>query len=189
MRLVIIAALITFFSVLPERIDRKISVVFVEPVGEEFTVEEQAQAVQKVIDSAEFWQGFSSLSIASTQLITTEYDVLSDPGMSLQLNNLRISAHDLPVVVIDNSNSGRYLFDKYSGLASYAAVYVLTSTNAAIYAHEFGHALYDLPHQYQEPVDIMSLDPQFAYNRHTIGCASLKVLGRECYKVYLPVAR
>lgn len=194
MKYLIIAALI-IAATLPvnaaETINRSIDIIYVQPLGETFTEDEQQQAYQNVLASAAYWQDLSpittTLSIASTQLITTEYDVLSDPGMVLQLDSVHVSYANLPLVVIDNSNSGRYIYDNSVGIASYAAIYVISSAGAATYAHEYGHAFYNLPHQYQSAYDIMGLDPYPAYQRHTIGCASLAVLGKPCTQIFIPI--
>lgn len=191
MKFLIIAALLSFIPA--QTVDRRIALIFVEPSGESFTPEEQQQAIQNATDAAQYWMELSPITttvqIISTQFITTTEDVLSDPNRAMQSPAVHFNADELPLIVIDNTESRRVLFDMALGLASYASIYVVTSANADTYAHEMGHAFYNLPHQYQADYDIMSLYPPAAYQRHMIGCASLEVLGRPCGRIFLPIIK
>lgn len=191
MKLLTILVILFTIPIPHPTITRTIHVVYAQPAGEIFTNDEIIAAQSNIQDAINYWQELSpittTLEIISTQLITTEYDVLSDPSMVLQLDSVQFAVESLPIVVIDNSNSGRYIYGNNVGVASYAAIYVVSNAGAATYTHEMGHALYNLPHQYQSAVDIMSLDPYVAYQRHTIGCESLQILGKPCQRIYLPI--
>jgi hypothetical protein len=170
-------------------IARPIQIVFVEPQGETFTNEEKAEATRAVADAALFWQPYADLQIESAQTITTTADPYSDLTWSNQYLTLNNSG--LTVFVIDNSNSRLYM-DGAVGFSQdyYGAVYaVLDSAPGAlpaIIAHEFGHAVWQLPDLPRGRNDIMSMPPTYAYHNGFIGCQSLNQVGGGCAKVWLP---
>lgn len=186
---------IVLFQNLSQDVHRAVHIVYIQPSGETFTVEEQRLAYENVVNAAAFWQDLSpittTLDIASNtqfvdmQHITTSFDVYSDPTRLLQIKE--IWPHDLMVFVIDNSESYRFIYGQAQGIAYSAGIWIVTSSSTAAYAHEYGHALYDLPHQFQSSLDIMGLDPIPAWQQHMIGCATLEYMGKPCYKVILPI--
>lgn len=159
-------------------------VVFVEPSGEEFSQDEMIRSMQYVQGAVSFWQELSpipmEINIVDTRVITASNSIFNDISS--------IQAWDT-LYIIDNSLGGAYLFGDSDGWSTTAAMYVVSSTGASTYAHEFGHYYFALAHQYQESIDIMSLVPEFAYQRKFIGCASLAELGKPCQKIHIPIAR
>lgn len=166
-----------------------ITILFVEPPGESFTVAQQCEELRDIQAALEWWQSLSPvptrLHIAQTQFITTTEDVYE---------TLPIGEGDLTIVVIDNRQSGRLIQDRIEGGASYdlGTVWVVTTdNNAARVTHELGHALYNLPDLYSTPalcigIDIMCGTQRDAYQQRFIGCQSLAYLGRPCQRTYLP---
>lgn len=171
-------------------VNKTIHIIFVEPVGESFSLEEQDTATLFTARAVTYWHTLSPVLTTltldpNTQLITTTEDVLLTPGI---LENGRIDDSAIYVYVIDNSVSNRYINnDSNEGLADPWSIWITTNTLEAVYAHELGHALYNLPHQILAPVDIMNFSPQVAYQRNTIGCDSLRELGKPCYQVAIPI--
>jgi hypothetical protein len=165
-------------------------IVYVQPTGETFTSDEQILAQKAVTDAAQFWMTHSPIQtdihIVATQFITTTDTVFDIPDMLLFTATLTIPTGIAPIFIIDANDTGRVLQQCCVGLAESDTIFVLTTTSTAVYAHEFGHSLYNLPHQYQSGLDIMSLDPIPAYQRGMIGCDSLALLGRECYTTFIP---
>ncbi len=187
-----LALIIFVHNTSAKTISKPVHIVYIEPVGEIFTQQEQEQTYSYVENAIQYWQTLSpittTLSIVDTEFLTTTEDVLEYPGLASYLNNkVRISDTEVYLYIIDNSNSLRFISQDNDGLADYYSIWVTTSSLDSTYAHEFGHNLYNLPHQFQESIDIMGLYPKAAFDRHTIGCASLQELGSKCHIILLPI--
>ena len=171
-------------------IDRTIHLVFVEPVGSPpRTPAEWAAARASIADAARFWEArapiTTTLRIADDiSVITMDGDIVDSFAWSQPY-----WSRDLTIFVIDTPQPllGAYLAQSQTALGLVWAVWGAGDTFAATIAHELGHVVYGLPHQYQEATDIMGLDPIVAYQHHWIGCASLAELGAPCQSVWLPV--
>lgn len=159
-------------------------VVFVQPVGEEFSQDEMIRSLDNIRGAISFWQELSpipiTITISDTAIVTATDSIFNDIYL--------MSAWDT-LYIVDNSSSGKYLFGDSDGWSTTSAIYVVSSAPASTYAHEFGHYYFALAHQYQESIDIMSLAPEVAYQRNFIGCASLAELGKPCDKVHIPIIR
>jgi hypothetical protein len=169
---------------------RPIHIIYVEPPGAVWTAEEQAAARASVQRALDFWQHLAPaplpLSIASARLITSTDDIYDQFDWS---RPYFAGPPDLTLFLIDGATP---LLGQYTGQSQtpLGLIWVLYSGGAdveATLAHELGHVVYGLPHQYEEKVDIMGLAPLIAYQVPTIGCASLAALGRPCARVWLPL--
>lgn len=193
MRWIIIALL---FSVTPVPVERDIRIVFVQPTGETFTIEEQAEARATVEAALGWWTGLSpistTLTISATESIMVE-DAVNDPPFWI-LDYFEPSPY-VTIVILDNSESGDTLWGGgYAGANTAYDVVLITNTTtdlpdatAALLAHELGHVLYDLPDLYTggcQHTDIMC-NPVTAYNESVIGCESRAVMGVPCQHRYL----
>lgn len=193
--LFIIAALVFNPQQQQESKHRNIHIVFVQPYGETFSQYEQDTAIQHIENATRYWSQLSPIVTEFSIDYTAEFieapeDIFMYFGTLMYINGkTRLDYAGTYVYVIDNSISGTTLNNEADGYADVYSVWVTTSSFESTYAHELGHNVYDLPHQYQESVDIMNLIPDVAYQRHTIGCASLRELGKECYNVYVPVVQ
>ena len=182
-------------AVLQPSTARPVQLIFVEPAGEVFTTEEQEQARVSVEQAIAWWGDLSptpiAMAITGTELLTTTDDVYHGWGWARPF-----LADDNPVTtifVIDNSISGRLIFDDSAGETQdyYNMIAIVLYPNSdpdamtAATAHEFGHLLYDLPHQ-QGATDIMN-NWLTAYKMRFIGCESLEILGAPCTRVSLPL--
>lgn len=188
----VLALLVAFLP--PPKMTRAITVVFVEPPGEQFTGTMQAQAYADTAQALAWWEALSptptTLRITATRTMTVTSDVYA---------TLPYFSGDLTIVIIDNQQSARLLDDRARGLANPSAgmVWVVHGTGGislqADIAHELGHAVYGLPDRYQTPgacvaMDIMCFRHDQAYAAHWIGCGSLADLGAPCRATYLPIA-
>lgn len=164
-----------------------IHVVYVEPAGSVFTEEEQQQAYTAINDAALYWNELTgtALAVVDTKLITTSADVYN----TFEYSRPYFTTPDITIFVIDNADRRPLLENSAAESQNYYRVIwvVMSDASPAVIAHEFGHIVYHLPHQYQSTLDIMSLDPVPAYQNHTIGCDSLSVLGKPCHKIYMPI--
>lgn len=170
--------------------ERRIHIVYVEPPGQTLTIEHQA-AVQAGIEQAiAFWQDLApletTLTLADSYLITTTAPLTG----SLEWSRPYFAdPTDLTLFVIDSP--GPLVGDAVAqSQAPLGIIWALRGDGpgwGATIAHELGHVLYDLPHQYQDAEDIMGLVPLAAYERHMIGCSSLAQLGRPCQHLALPL--
>jgi len=174
-------------------IERTITVVFVEPAGETLTAEEQHDVLMATEDAARWWEALSpiptQLTIGATRFMTTTDDVYTA---------LPIIPGDLTVFVLDNTVSSKLIQDHTEGAASYdlKAIWITTSRSTPMpvrMAHEFGHAVYNLPDFYKTPAlctltDIMCMSQRDAYATRQIGCQSLAYLGYPCviHRIYTP---
>jgi hypothetical protein len=81
LRLFVILAIATPQS--SNAINRNVQIVFVQQPGETFTIKEQQIVVASVKDAIVFWHDLSpvttTLAIASTELLTTTFDVYDNP--------------------------------------------------------------------------------------------------------------
>jgi hypothetical protein len=178
-------------------INRNVQIVFVQQPGETFTIEEQQQVVASVKSAIVFWHDLSpvttTLAIASTELLTTTFDVYDNPQW---FDAIFDRPHDITIVIIDNSSNGKPLpAGNFAGANTHYDIIVVTTKGnglpneqAALLTHELGHVLYDLPDLYTHGcsgTDIMC-NPITAYGAYTIGCVSLEYLGYPCKRIYLP---
>lgn len=190
---ILISSLLVLAVLLPQvqeqaGIHRVLSVVFVEPVGEQFTNEEKDVELEKLRIAIHYWEELSPVTttltlLPQTSTITAEADIFDQPYVSHQ----SLADQDLLILIFDNSQSQETFYNYALGLALPSLIYIVSSTGADVYAHELGHAVYNLPHQYHTDYDIMNLYPLAAFQLHRIGCGSLAELGRACTSVYLPV--
>jgi len=170
---------------------RMIRIVYVEPVGELFTVTEQVAARAGMQGAIDFWQALAPnpvpLLIASERTITATGDIFDTFEWS---RTYFAGPPDLTIFVIDSSHPlmRDYLAQSQTALGLIWALRGAGDDFAATLAHELGHVVYGLPHVYDE-TGIMGLDPTWAYQHRWIGCASLAALGRSCHIVWLPVVR
>ena len=167
-----------------------IHLLFVQPTGETYTPQEQAETVQSIKDAAAFW-GYNAI-ITDTQFLTVTEDVYYQP-----LNMWSVlpaeQSKDIYIFVVDNTNHKETLFG-YGGYAqNYYRLLVVLNDRAedARIAHELGHILYDLPDWYRRPgkcnaPDIMC-DAEAAYKQNIKGCNTLDFIGAPCYRIYLPL--
>ena len=167
---------------------RAVYIIYVEPVGQALTVAEQTAARAGVQAAIDYWQALAPspvpLAIASERTITATGDVTAgfEWSRAYWTNGITIF-----VIDTDRPLLGAYLAQSQTALGLIWAVRGSGDTFAATMAHELGHVVYGLPHQYQAAIDIMGLDPTPAYQRRTIGCATLARLGRPCVAVWLPL--
>lgn len=184
---------VLLFLLPPPVVDRGITIVFVEPPGEQFTNTMQAQAYGDTAQALAWWKTLSpiptELRVKATRAITGTNEVYT---------TLPYFSGDLTIVIIDNQQSGRLLEDRARGLANGDAgmVWVVLGTGGmplqADIAHEIGHAVYGLPDLYQTPdacvaMDIMCFRHDQAYAARWIGCGSRALLGDPCRVTYLPI--
>lgn len=177
-------------TVTADGIAHAIHLIYVEPTGAIFTPAEQAAARSGIAGAVAFWQDLAPtpvpLMIADERMITATGDIYQ---------SLEWSRPDwgtppaLTIFVIDGSTPllGDSLAQSQTPLGLVWALRGDGDTFAATMAHELGHVVYGLPHQYQASNDVMGLDPLTAYQRRSIGCASLAELGRPCARIYLPL--
>jgi hypothetical protein len=167
-----------------------VHLLFIQPTGEVYTQQEQAETIQAVHDSAAFW-GYA-VDIVDTQLITTNVDVYNEP-ITMWSTLSVAEQNEVYVYAVDHSSSGALLFG-YGGYAQdYYRLLVIVNGNAqdARIAHELGHVLYGLPDWYKIPgkcnaPDIMC-DAEYAYRKNIKGCNTLAFLGTPCYTISLPL--
>jgi hypothetical protein len=192
MRLLVALVLIT----LPVAIDRPVRLVFVQPAGETFTAEEQAEALESVKATLSWWEELApistTLTISATNVITVEEGV-SDPPWWIE--RYFEPSPFITIAIVDNSESGSDLWaGGWAGANTHYDVILATNPDlnlpnalAALLAHEMGHVLYDLPDLYTrgcQHTDIMC-NPVTAFNERIIGCASRAVMGMPCQYRYL----
>lgn len=166
----------------------RVIVYWVQPEGEQLSYLEQTQTLQDLQTAVDFWSDLSpittTLDIVPSGVVTSSADIYEYPysikyGRSLPENAFF-------VFIFDNSESRRKFHNDAVGLSGLDAIYVLGSSGSGTHAHELGHQLYNLPHQYNQPADIMGLYPEYSLFIHQIGCASLSVMGHPCTYYYLP---
>lgn len=175
----------------PPIVDRTVHVIFVEPAGETFTLEEQASAWLGIKHAIAYWEQLSpittSLTLAEPQLIT------STESMTGSLEWSRPYWADPADVTIFIIDSPWPLVGDAVGQSQtpMGIIWVLRTEGLdfeATVAHELGHVLYKLPHEYDaRDLDIMGLAPVGAYMEPAIGCASLAQLGRPCASLFFPM--
>lgn len=169
---------------------RGLVVVFVEPKGETFTADEQAAAMAGIDGALAFWRDHLADPIA-VNVITTEFITATD-RMTDSLDWSQpywASPNDVTLFVIDSPYP---LVGDAVGQAQtpLGLIWVLRTDGdafAATVAHELGHVVYNLPHAYDDPDDIMGIVPLIAYQRGTIGCTSLARLEQPCARLYVPM--
>lgn len=190
MKLVVIITFVVSSVVQSSTIHRDAFILYVEPAGETFTQEEQQRSAQYAQDAADYWIKLSpittTVTIVGSAFITTTDNVLDDPyGL---IWSAAIPDGTLPIIIIDNSDSGRAMLGNTTlGLGSKYSIFTTSRAGPDIYAHEYGHALYDLSDQPVAFYDIMNGFPLLAYDRHMIGCDSLAELGKPCTTIVLPI--
>lgn len=180
----------------PAPVERNIRIVFVQPAGETFTIEEQAGVRATVETALGWWTTLSpittTLTISATEAITVE-DAVNDPPW--WITRYFEPSPLVTIAILDNSESGDVLWGGgYAGANTHYDVVLITSTTtdlpnatAALLAHELGHVLYDLPDLYTggcQHTDIMC-NPITAYNERIIGCESRTTMGLPCHHRYL----
>jgi hypothetical protein len=195
MCLLITLALILFQ---PDPVNRGVRIIFVQPAGETFTVEEQEQARANVEEAIGWWEELApistTLTISATDIITVGDAVDKPPWW---ITRYFEPSPYITIAIIDNSESGAPLWGGgYAGANTAYDVVLITSTTtdlpnatAALMAHELGHILYDLPDLYTngcQHTDIMC-NPITAYNARIIGCESQATMGVSCQHRYLTI--
>lgn len=172
-----------------------VRLIFVEPPGEALTVEEQDRARAGAEQAIAWWDDLSpvptSMAITGTEILTTTEDVYH--GWAWARPFLTDGNPVTTIFIIDNSASGRLIFDDSAGETQkyYNMITVVLyptpdpDAMAAATAHEIGHLRYDLPHQ-QGATDIMH-NWLTAYSMRFVGCGSLALLGTPCGQGYLPL--
>ena len=196
MRIIISILLVICFIPVVQADDNSLHIavrlVFVEPTGETFTADEMQYTTEQVQQAFAFWNTLSPISttmqLVDTQFVTTTDDVY-DAYEPLAFDPRIRHDNAALIFAIDNSNSRRILISTSVGYTTTSGMWVLGTENGSTYAHELGHYVYALPHQYTAQLDIMALDPYPAYQRHMLGCATLEVFGKECYTVLLPIVQ
>lgn len=191
MRYILIACVLLFATLgisSAQENQTHIHIVYVEPAGEAFETAEQDYAYSAIADAVRYWNEHTNagLVIADTQVITTGAGAYN----SFEWSRPYFMTPDVTIFVLDNSLSGTPLFDNAAAQSQtyYKVIWAaLRYSNSAVFAHEFGHILYQLRHHYEAALDIMSLDPYPAYQRNMLGCATLAELGEPCKTVYLPI--
>lgn len=199
MRTLLFAALVLAF-LSPTPVKRDVRIVFVQPNGEVFTLEERAQAREAVEAALGWWEELSpistTLTISATETITVE-SAVNDPPWWIE--RYFEPSPFVTIVILDNSESGSELWaGGYAGANTYYDVVLITSTTTdlpnattALLAHELGHVLYDLPDLYTKGcyhTDIMC-NPITAFNERIIGCLSRAAMGVPCQHRYLAIIR
>lgn len=177
-----IALLFIIALLSPAPIDRTVTVVFVEPIGEQLTADEQHEALTAIRDAAAWWEALSpiptQLRIGATLFVTTTEDAFAPLPMA--------QSDGLTIAVIDNTNS-QHLFPGGAGGLALAGRIWLIDTTPALIAHEIGHAVYGLLHPTDcTRIDLMCYTMQLAYGQRFIGCQSRAALGYPCRSTYLP---
>lgn len=180
---------------------RSINIVYVQPIGEEYTDTEKSYTDQSVKDAFTFW---SDLIPTPDIHERDQLNISSNPYNSLITEWCNCSftkeiTNTLTIFVIDNSVSKADLL----GSAGYPSEYfsfivvILDASPislAAQIAHEMGHIYFYLPDFYKtnpcQGIDIMCY-PQKAYERKFYGCLTKQFLadkgfGQACYRVNLP---
>lgn len=181
--------LLILIFIIPNAIHRDVFILYVQPVGETFTQEEQQYAMNNAIAAIDYWQELSpittSVTIIGSAVITAPDDILDDPyGL---IWDAHIPDGALPIIIIDNSESRRALYaDTILGMGYPNVMFIVNEVGPDIYAHEFGHTLYGLTDK-PDIYDIMDSFPMLAYDRHMIGCGSLAELGKPCTTIALPM--
>lgn len=156
--------------------------VYVEPPGAVWSLQERADARQGIEAALAFWQALAPTPAPAPLFIIDERTITGTVDDVLP----RPSEAGLTIFVIDSTAP---LLGNYWALAAPGVIWALRGDGdhfAATIAHELGHAVYGLPHAYGD-IDIMALDPMPAYAAHTIGCTTLARLGRPCTHLWLPV--
>jgi len=177
---------------------RQIAIVFVQPVGETLTGEEQADGALAVSDAAAFWEQHSPiavrLAIASSVVITAGDEVYTASG-AMGLPRPYSAGSSVAIFLVDNSaarrlfEGGRTAMALLGGGLVWAVLYGVPGPDglAATLAHELGHAVFGLVDLIGDPVDIMSPALVSAYQAGVIGCRSRAALGAPCLAIYLPL--
>lgn len=169
---------------------RPIQLIYVEPPGAVWTAEERAAAAAGVQAALDYWQELAPepapLAITSARVITTTADIYQQ----LEWSRPYVAGPpELTIFLIDGTAPllGTSLAQSQTPLG---LIWVLRGEGddfAATIAHELGHVIYELPHQYQDAGDIMGFVPTAAYQARRVGCPSLAALGRPCASVWLPL--
>jgi hypothetical protein len=184
----IIAALLLSLTP-PADPPRPIHIVYVEPPGAVWTAQERTEARAGVLAALDFWQQLAPapipLAITSERTITTTGDIYAQ----LTWSRPYWQPPGLTVFLIDGNAwiLGTSLAQSQTPLGLIWALRASGDDFAATIAHELGHVVYELPHQYQDGNDIMGFAVTAAYQAGRIGCASLAELGRPCVSVWLPL--
>jgi len=187
MHCIIIAALLLSLAP-PADPPRPIHIIYVEPPNTVWTTDERAEARAGVQAALDFWQQLAPvpvpLAIASERVITTTDDIYAQLAWSRPY----WQPPGLTLFLIDGDQwlLGTSLAQSQTPLGLIWALRASGDDFAATIAHELGHVVYGLPHQYQDGDDIMGFAVTAAYQARRIGCASLAELGRPCAQVWLP---
>lgn len=166
---------------------RDVTIILVEPSGEEFTSEEQAYAIQSVDDAFKFWK--LPYRIKEVKFLIPD----TDPTQNVLYEWCNCSftqetETELTIFIVDTR---RPFFGYAAGYAQdYLGIIVvgMSAPLAPNIAHEMCHVYYHLPDLYLTgncSLDIMC-SPVEAYQRGFIGCISLAYMGSPCNYVYLP---
>jgi hypothetical protein len=167
-----------------------VHVVFVEPEGETFTADEQAAALASVEHAIRYWETLSpittSLELAEPMLITSTGSMIGSLEWS---RPYWASPADVTLFVIDSP--WRLIGDVLGqSQTPCGIIWVIRGEGQwfeSTIAHELGHVLYHLPHEYDAGADIMGINPLMAYVEPTIGCASLERLNHPCRSLFFPL--
>lgn len=188
----LLLALSLALACLPARASaRAVHIIYVEPQGETLTAAEQGAARAGIQGAINYWQILAPepvpLTIAGERTITATGDIYDSFEWS---RAYFAEPPDLTIFIIDGNHPlmRDYLAQSQTALGLIWALRGSGDDFAATIAHELGHVVYGLPHQYVE-AGIMGLDPTWAYQHQWIGCASLAALGAPCRVVWLPMVR
>lgn len=171
----------------PVQVDLPVRVVFVQPKGQTLTREERS--LQDTRLAIGYWSALSpittTLTIVDTQVISVEEDTYNQ----FEWSRPYFLEGGVTIFVIDNSDGNTPIMRGFNAQSQthYKVIWTLTNNGPATIAHELGHILYSLPHQVDQPLDIMNTMPSAAFDAGVLGCKSLELLGGKCHKSYLPI--
>lgn len=171
---------------------RLIHIVYVQPqeASAPLTLTQQAAARASIAEALAFWQDLAPqprpLTIADERTITASGDIEDSFEWSRPAWQ---GPPDLTLFVINSTKPllGNSLAQSQTPLGLIWALRGDGDAFAATIAHELGHVVYGLPHQYQDAGDIMGLAPIVAYQQRFLGCSTLAQLGAPCRQVWLPL--
>lgn len=173
-----------------------VRVIFLHPTTNAAGWDRQ-EVTNDVANALAFWHERSpipvSFRIESVEVVSYTHPISEVAYWSSEWWPQPVATNSLTIFVVETSEE--LYTDSANPLVGFALPNLIWVKGnhgdwfAAVVAHEIGHAIFGLPHQYQDAGDIMGLFPPAAYMNHTIGCSSLAALGYPCTQVYLPILR
>jgi hypothetical protein len=170
-----------------------VDIIFVNTLEGSFDEGRKAELRQAVADAFQYWQDRAPQPVPFA--LRDERTIYRENVQTVVWFRglLTFDNPAAEIYIVYNDVSGSPIAGTYGEAYPYYRAAIVVSRYhgdqvMALIAHELGHVLYQLPEAPCDAIDIMC-EPIPAVERGALGCATLAELGRECYRVGLPLVR